>query len=451
MSVLQRLLHAEWVLFQRQHPDASTTRLTVLRRLPLIALGVLVGLLILWPSRVWAVLLAGLGFVVGGCLLWMRLLATRLRLSRELIHSWRQVGDRLEESFTLTNDTFLPALTVELTDTSNLPGYAASTVRSVPPNTTRQWASVAISQRRGLFRLGPSTLRCTDPFGLFVFEQTHPQTREILVYPPILHHMRISLPPGGGQGERLARRRTLEETAAVSSVRDYAPGDPIRRIHWPLSMRHDTLLVKEFDRDVGGDVWLVLDLYEPDHAGQGAASTLEEAVVRAATVTWHLIRQGGGVGLFTYGPERIVLPPARGAAQAWRILRALAPLSVQPNRSLVALLEEARPLIQRGHALEIITPSTTPDWPEVLLRPAWSATSREVILVDPALFVDDISPAGSEALRALLAGQGIPVRVVGPEGSRLAVPAAPGGGDWQFKVTGFGKVFVSSRPERVGS
>lgn len=444
----RRAWQADWTLYHRRRMDRST-RVIAVNRLPLFCLLLLIGLAVLWPARVWAVLLGALGFVVGGSLLWMLMLATRLYFSRELVHSWRQVGDRLEESFELVNGAFLPALLVEVEDGSNLPGYSASTVRRVPPLSVTRWSYAAISQRRGEFRLGPDTVRVSDPFGIFRVEQTHSTSREILVYPPILDHMRVTPPAGGGHGERFIRRRTLEETAATSSVRDYAPGDPIRRIHWPLSQRHQSLLVKEFDRDVGGDVWLLLDLHGPDHVGAGAASTLEEGVVWAASLTWHLIRQGSGVGLFACGPQRILLPPAKGSAQLWHILRALAPVTLQDRLPLSAQLEEVGPLIRRGHALAVITPSTAADWPEILLRPALSGISREVILLDPALFQPDSAPSGGESLRALLVRQGIPVRVAGPEGSRLAVPAAPGGGDWKFTVTGFGKVHVRSRPERV--
>ena len=74
------------------------------------------------PYQGWVALLVGFGgaWLIG--YLWARSLARGLSLVREMRFGWAQVGDRLEERFTLTNKGWAPALWVEVIDHSTLPG-----------------------------------------------------------------------------------------------------------------------------------------------------------------------------------------------------------------------------------------------------------------------------------------------------------------------------------------
>ncbi|HBX71121.1 MAG TPA: hypothetical protein DEH25_17520, partial [Chloroflexi bacterium] len=64
--------------------------------------------------RGWAILLVGMGGVWLFSYLWVRALAQGLHLTREMRFGWAQVGDRLEERFTLINRARIPALWVEV-------------------------------------------------------------------------------------------------------------------------------------------------------------------------------------------------------------------------------------------------------------------------------------------------------------------------------------------------
>ena len=90
------------------------------RLLPLLVIVLLIMQLI-DPSRVWMVLLIGLGGLWLISFVWARSLAENLTIIREMRYGWVQVGDRLEEAFTLTNRSWLPVLWAEVVDHSDLP------------------------------------------------------------------------------------------------------------------------------------------------------------------------------------------------------------------------------------------------------------------------------------------------------------------------------------------
>jgi uncharacterized protein (DUF58 family) len=57
------------------------------------------------------------------------------------------------------------------------------------------------------------------------------------------------LPSGLLSGGEALRRRTHQITPNAAGVRDYAPGDPLNRIHWISTARRRRLMVKEFELD----------------------------------------------------------------------------------------------------------------------------------------------------------------------------------------------------------
>jgi hypothetical protein len=93
--------------------------------------GLLLLLQLLTPYRGWMILLVGLGGAWLVSYLWARSLERGLELTREMRFGWRQVGDHLQERFTLVNRGWAPALWVTVSDHSNLPGYEVSTTRPV--------------------------------------------------------------------------------------------------------------------------------------------------------------------------------------------------------------------------------------------------------------------------------------------------------------------------------
>ena len=65
-------------------------------------------------------------------------------------------------------------------------------------------------------------------------------------------------------------------------------------------MLYEVITVRQFDLDVSGDVWLLLDLQDSVQLGTGADGTEEHAVLLAASLAARAIQQNRAVGLATY-------------------------------------------------------------------------------------------------------------------------------------------------------
>ncbi len=389
------------------------------RRRWLIGLVALVIVLqIITPSRAWIALILSLGGTLAAGYYWARQMAGNVTLTREQHYDWVHVGDLLEERFTLCNTSFLPVVWVEVDDHSDLPGYTTRSVRSAGSQQTLEWRTEGICRQRGLFTLGPWQAHISDPFGLFLVTFDYPETRSILIYPQVVHLPTLPLPKGAATGTGRTSRRALDVTINAAGVRQYTQGDSLNRIHWPTTARLDRLMVKTFDLEPSGDLWILLDLDAAVRAGEGEESTEEYGVILAASLADKTLRENRAVGLAAYGrhtasPDSEPLPtlamPQKGMAQQWRILQALAAVHAGGAWPLARVLAEMDKNLGRGMALAVITPSCDPAWIAGLVPPMRRGIAPAVLLLDPVSFG---GTGNVDALRGLLAQLGVPSHVI---------------------------------------
>ncbi len=426
-------------------PVESETRIRLRLRLPVVWLAVLLAGAVLLPDRIWTTLLIGFGGLFLVAFLWVWLLSRGLSASRRLRFGWVAVGDRLQEVFSITNHSEVPALWVEIVDASNVPGYEAAVVRSLSPRDSTQWRESAVCLRRGLFHLGPWEIRSGDPFGIFTLTIRYPQQQEIIIHPPIQGDLLLPLPQGKSSGRARARQHAWQATINAASVRDYRPDDPTNRIHWRSSARRGELYVRQFDLDAAGDIWILLDLETSQQLGQGSAEGTEEhMILLAASLAVRALNQTRATGLVAYGEHPWIMPPATGQGQQWKLLRALALMNADGELPLAAALRDLSRIAQRGAAAVIITPSASTSWLPELNRLARSAVFSNVILLDRPSFGGEgaSAPIGNAVQRL-----GFNADIVYEGDVGHSVDAEGRQGFWEFKVTSLGKVITVRRPE----
>ena len=361
------------------------------RLLPLLV-GLLFLLQLMVPFKGWTMLLVVLVGLWLIAYVWVHALARGLYLTREMRFGWAQVGDRVEERFTLVNTSWVPALWAEIIDHSTLPGYQASRATGIGDSSENNWSVWSVCSQRGAFVLGPATLRSGDPFGVYSLLLESPLSTTMLVLPPVVPLPDIQIAPGGRAGEGRRRIEAWERTLNASSARDYSPGDSLSWIHWPTTAHRDTLSVRQFDTTPTSDWWIFLDLDQTAQVGLGQDSTLEHGVILAASLADLGLRAGHAVGLVAHGQTLAWIPPQRGELQRWRILRELAFVSGGAH-SLQDLFVLAKPFFKLRSSGIIITPAGGGQWITSLLPLVRRGSVPTVLLFDPISFggVGDLS------------------------------------------------------------
>jgi uncharacterized protein (DUF58 family) len=344
-----------------------------------------------------------------GAAMWVtaRLTLEGLSVKRTVGQAYAHLGDKIDLNYELRNAHRLAKLWVEVSETSNWPEPLTGRVLSIAgKGATRRWKVSVPALRRGRFHLGPIVLRSGDPFGLFSTVARIPLDALILVYPKVLPLPFWQLPGSFLEGNVLTGQRSLQSTSMVMGIRDYRAGDAMNRIHWPSSVRHRGLYVKEFELDKTADLWIYLDLERHWHRGEGENSTEERAVTVAASVVAKALREHRNVGLVTTGVRAEILHPDRGTKQFGKLMQYLAEVQVGGSRTLAEVMVETLPRIRRGASVLLITPSLDRAW----VRPA--STFRESSISTQAVLVgsedtDERDRARRHALLGELAVAGV--------------------------------------------
>lgn len=238
---------------------------------------------------------------------------------------------------------WIPSLALEFHE-PGLPGLAF--VPHLGPGETRGTHAVERFVRRGVYPLEVLTLATDFPFGLFRKERDIPLPGELVVWPRT-----DRVVPDGALGTGLDPSLVAASAQAATgprgefrSLREYRSGDDARDIHWRTSARLRRPVVREYERDAGDAVWVVLDTaHPPGDAAEAAVETAASLCARAA--------HRGRTFALAAGPH--VVEPGAGDPHLERALDALArvdfgdgttpPFTAPPGQTILVTLGNDHP------------------------------------------------------------------------------------------------------------
>ena len=197
--------------------------------------------------------------------------------------------------------------------------------------------------RRGPLRLVAVTLGRSDPLGLFRARVTVPAPQSVLVLPRRYPVAALALPgPRKYQQGGVALAASVGDSEEFVALRDYRPGDPVRRIHWKSWARAGRPVVKEFQDEFFVRHALVLDTF----AAPEDSARFEEAVSVAASFACAAPTQDALLDLMFVGAEAYCFTAGRGLAHTDRMLEILACVEPATGLSFRAL----RDAVMERHA-----------------------------------------------------------------------------------------------------
>ena len=196
---------------------------------------------------------------------------------------------------------------------------------SLKPKTKTIIKGEIIPTHRGVVRLtGVSILR-PDPFNIFYAVKTIGLPQSLLVLPRRYQLPTINLP-----GSRMSQSGTVSLASSVGdseefvALRDYRPGDPMRRIHWKSWAKTGQPVVREEQSEYFVRHALVLDTFQ----AESESTILEEAISVAASFACDFHTQESLLDLMFVGLQSYCFTSGRGLGSSEQMLEILA--SVQP-------------------------------------------------------------------------------------------------------------------------
>jgi uncharacterized protein (DUF58 family) len=174
---------------------------------------------------------------------------------------------------------------------------------------------------RGVMRLVSLTIARPDPFGLFnaCYNISLPQS--LLILPKLYQLAPIKLPglrkyQSGG----VALASSVGDAEEFRSLREYRPGDSIRKIHWKSWAKIGKPIVKEEQDEFFVRHALILDTFQPEKYSQ----ILEEAISISASLAADVQTQESLLDLMFVGNEAYCFTFGRGLSHTDKMLEILA-------------------------------------------------------------------------------------------------------------------------------
>ncbi len=312
---------------------------------------------------------------------WTRYSLERLYTSAKLSQTHAFVGEMLEIALRIENRKLLPltALQVRI----NLPEvlepanaafsrqHEAEPTEGVIVRTTAlrwyerlTWRYQIPLRTRGYYHLPRIGLKSGDMLGVYRRERTDEAENTLWIYPEVIPLEQLSLPQLRPQGERRGGQQLFEDPTRLKTIRDYRPGDPLKRVDWKATARRQSLQSRVYDPSSDLVAIVALNVSTLPHAWQGFFGDIfERAVSVAASLANAYSEQRVPVGLLANctwpGHDTAIrVAPSRAPGQMTRILEALAMADVFTLVRIDRMLTEER--IPFGSTLALVTAVVTP-------------------------------------------------------------------------------------------
>jgi len=213
---------------------------------------------------------------------------------------------------------------------------------------------------RGKKVIGPIKLRYRDSLGFFFREWTAEKVMKIHVLPKTEDMNKVNVRPSYTRNWLgNIQSQSIGIGSEFYSLREYVPGDEIRKINWKATARYLNPITNEFEGEKSGDVVLIVDGYREGNVGTIRENTTNASIRAAASLATNILADRNRVGLIILGETLNWIYPRSGRDQLYKILDNLSNLKeggmwkIQdtkwlirrffPNRSMMIFIS---PLIQ---------------------------------------------------------------------------------------------------------
>ncbi len=270
-------------------------------------------------------------------------LPSAIGLQRRLSGEHATEGQIVTADLLVSNNSEIPCLINvrdEYPDGLDLLEGSTDYLALVPPNSENVLSNIVSADFRGHYLLPPPISKTTDELNLRerqVLDTGKPSY--LTVFPPIEDLSDFPVSPRSSQPEIGAfRSGSVGIGTEFFGIRDYLPGDELRRINWKASARTEFLLSNEYEREHVTNIYVIVDLTSPSR------DDLKWVLRASASIATYLLRTRNRLGLVVLGEGVSHVRIESGRRQLLRVLDKL--VTAEPggtgesNPYLLRLIDE---------------------------------------------------------------------------------------------------------------
>jgi uncharacterized protein (DUF58 family) len=265
-------------------------------------------------------------------------------------------GDRFDVNLALTAKRRVTTFMLEERVPDRLGKTVKVPITKLSGGSTVEFGYALRCARRGVYEVGPLVAVAKDPLGLFERETVVCKPFELLVHPRV--EVVTDRPLVRAHEDPPIRppiSRPWPSGSEFYGMREYVPGDDVRRIVWRASARAGTLMVKEFEQGITDKITLVLDTDRTNHSvdGEALSESFETAIRVVASLGIRHLRESYEVKVEANGGP--LVRPLRGTMAQTILLDALSRIDMS-REPLTAAIQRLVFNPQRDAHLVIATP-----------------------------------------------------------------------------------------------
>lgn len=219
--------------------------------------------------------------------------ALTLRIGQGTENAQVERGDSL--AFTLRIRTFSPLPIAPLTLHMSLPSGRESEFLL-----TARMLGLTVSENTfrcphvGIYGVGVTRCELTDCFALFTLKRRiRAPLTAVTVLPVPAETEKPEFSPG--EGEHSITQRALSDHTTPVDTRPWQDGDELKRVHWKLSMRRQSLMVHTYETPQRPDALLLLDCAAPLCTGARMPFVIDALTEECAGAAKALLQDGHAV------------------------------------------------------------------------------------------------------------------------------------------------------------
>ena len=314
-----------------------------------------------------------------GSYLWNIVALKGIRINRKSRSYRTSVGRIFDERFDIQNVSRWACMWLEIENLSLIPNKSGSRLLTgIGGMQQRTYTARTRISKRGAYTLGPTKLTSGDPFGMFFCSRLDPAKNTLIVLPLTVDIPFFPVPEGILPGGKDIHQKTMDVTPHATGVREYVPGDPIKRVHWPSTAKREQFMVKIYEQDPQAEIWFFLDSEEKIQFSSTESEsdtredylninrrtqiklpddTYEYAISATASLAKYFLHQKKAVGLVSSGRQLTVIPSERGDRQLGKLLETLAFLKADGELPIVGCVNVHSKYLPMGSGVILVTTS----------------------------------------------------------------------------------------------
>ena len=230
----------------------------------------------------------------------------RIKVDFEIPHEIKKSQAALI-NVTLNNSSYFPVsgAVLYLTCRNNLTGKEndVRTFCTIGNKNINRISFTVSDMNAGRISVILNRMKVCDFLGIFSLSKNIKKEKSGLIYPE-KYEVKIAMQHQAeinGDGEHYSQTKKGQDVNDIFALREYIPGDEIRKIHWKLSAKQSKLVVRDFGLSLNYPIFLLLEIFNKKN--ENADKALDACMMTFVSVSQSLIEKGISHNIAWYDSE----------------------------------------------------------------------------------------------------------------------------------------------------